>query len=113
MSSKPVSFPEAYLALKSGKAVRHTSWTDCSLILIPEKKSYPGQVDHPLVKKYLLELSDYDPHVTVPESFQLVYTPLDMKTRCSDGLWGPHVVDNYQVSAAEIRSIGWTIYDFV
>lgn len=113
MSSKQVSFPEAYLALKSGKAVRHATWTDCSLILVPGKMCYLGQVEHPLVKKYLRDLDDHEPHVKVVENFQLVYAPHDMKTRCSDGIWGPHIVENYQVSAADIRSLEWTIYDFI
>lgn len=113
MRARTVSFPEAYLSLKMGKAARMSGWKDKSLILVPEKKVYKGNVDHPLIKKYLDGLEGHEICATVPERFQLVYSPNDFKAVCSNGVVGPQVIDNYNITAEEMKSTQWIIYDFV
>lgn len=111
--SRPVSFPEAYLQLKMGKAIRLLGWKDKSIVLVPERKEYIGTVAHPLVKQYLIGLEEHEVAITVPERFQLVYSPYDSKVICSNGMKGPQVIDNYQISADEMRSLEWVVHDFI
>lgn len=113
MRTKSISYPEAYLAMRNGRSARIANWKDKSIILVPEKKLFVGQVDHPLVKKYLIGLDSHEAGVTVAERFQLVYAPHDAKTICSDGIMGPHLIDHYQISASDMSRLDWVIYDFV
>lgn len=113
MATRRMSFPEAYLRLKAGKAIRISGWRDRVLILIPEKKLYKGCVEHPLLAGYIERLGGYDTHITVGERFQLVYNPSDAKAICSDGIMGPHIVDNYTVTAQEMQRLDWCVVEVV
>lgn len=113
MSNRRMSFPEAYLRMKAGKAIRIMGWRDKVLVLIPEQKLYKGTVGHPLLSDYIERLGGYDTHITVGEKFQLVYNPSDAKAICSDGIMGPHIVDNYSLTAQEMHRLDWCVVDVV
>jgi hypothetical protein len=113
MRTRTISFPEAYLQMKSGKAVRLKGWSDKALILVPAKKLYRGTVEHPLLKSYIERMDGHDVGFEVAERYQLVYSPSDEKTICSDEIVGPHLIDDYKLTAAEMGSLNWITQDFI